>query len=184
MRFGLVAWSLEIEDWHWRMSSLTKCLVKGWVFLKCGNFVNSCKAERRLVCSPDPGLMRSFQFPGCSCHRLRAVFTIGSDASRHSILVISKWLLVAGRCQRHLMFNSNVIEINKSVQDIDVWHLVKSPKVLVQIIQKIVQALVFSLIQRPGYFKSSKEVGEIFCSDCYGKKDYREWILSNPQSDL
>ena len=152
LRFGIVAWSSEVEDWHWRMSSLTKCLVKGWVFLKCGNFVKSCRAERRLACSSDPGLMRSFQFPGCNCLRLRAVITIGSDASRHSIFVISRWLLVAGCCQRHLMFSSKVIQINKSVQDIDVWHLVKSPKVLVHIIQKIVQALVFSLIQRPENF--------------------------------
>ena len=156
------------------MSSLTKCLVKGWVFLKCGNFVNSSKAERRLVCSSDPDLMRSFQFPGCSCRRLWAVITIGSDASRHSIFVISKWLLVAGCCQKHLMFNSNVIKINKSVEDNDVWHLVKSPKIFVHIIQKIVQALIFSLVQRPGNFQRYKEVGELYCSDCYGNKDYRE----------
>ena len=53
------------------------------------------------------------------------------------------------------------------MQDIDVWHLVKSPKVLVHIIQKIVQALVLPLIQRPGKPWSRKDVVELFCSDCY-----------------
>ena len=79
--------------------------------------------------------------------------TIGPDTSLHSILVISKRLLVAGCCQRHLILSANVILMNNSVQDVDVWHLVKSPKVLVYIFQKIVQALVFLFIQRPGVTK-------------------------------
>ena len=69
---------------------------------------------------------------------------MGLDTWLHSIFVISTWLLVAGCCRRHSMLSSNVIKINKSVRAIDVWHLVNSAKVLVHIIQKIVQALVFS----------------------------------------
>ena len=35
--------------------------------------MNSCRAKRRLVCSSVPGLIRSFQFPGCSYLQLWAV---------------------------------------------------------------------------------------------------------------
>ena len=143
MRFGLAAWSSETEDWHWQMSPFIKCLVRGWVFLKCGNFVNSCRAQRRFVSSSRLGLMRIFQIPCCSCFELRSVMRVGSDTSLHSICVISKGLLVAGCCQRHLILSSIVNKINKGVQDIENRYLVISPEVLVHKIQKINQALVF-----------------------------------------
>ena len=60
------------------------------------------------------------------------------------------------------------------MQVVDVRQLVKSPKVLVSVLQKIVQAVVFSFIRRPGKFSVHKVVGEFFCSDSYGNKDYRE----------
>ena len=89
--------------------------------------------------------MGIFQVPSCNCLYLWTVIAIGSDTSLDSTFLISWWLLVASCCQRHLILSSNVIEINKSVLDVDVGHLVKSPKVLVHVPKKIVQALVFRL---------------------------------------
>ena len=140
------------------MITLTKCLVRGWVFLKWGSFVNSLQADRRFVSYLVLGLMGLFHFAGSSRLQLWTVFTIGSDKLLYSIFVISKWLHVAGGCQRHLLFSSNVLKVNRSVQDIDVWHLVISPKFLNHINQKIVQASVFPFYPASWKFLESQRV--------------------------
>ena len=148
------------------MSCLTKCLVRWWVFLNWGSFVNCCGAVRRSVNSSVTGLMGIFQFPDCSCLKLWAVMAIGSDIPLHWIFVTSNRSVVAGCSQRHLMWNSNGIWINKSVQDTDVWHLVISRKLLVHINQKIVPALVFPSIQHP--FRVTKRLANSFVRTVMG----------------
>ena len=72
-----------------------------------------------------------------------ALITIESDTCFHSVLVISRWLLVERCCQRHFLLSSSVIEINRSVHDVDVCHLLKSPEIFFHVLEKIFQAVVF-----------------------------------------
>ena len=162
------------DGWQRRISSLTKCLLSGWVFYKWGKLINFFNADSRFNNSSLPGLIGVFKVPDLSCPKLRISNIKESSTSIQSIFMVSKLFLVARSCQRHLILSSIVEKVGNSVQDVDVWHLIKSPRVPVHYIQKIVQASVFPFVQCSGDYQGHEKVGKLFCLDWYANEDYRE----------